>query len=62
MTADKPATATLDNISKLLQDDIRVKVAIVDIDGALAGKVIHKDKFLQVIEDGFGQWQPFGEG
>ncbi|ORZ00166.1 hypothetical protein BCR43DRAFT_484775 [Syncephalastrum racemosum] len=54
MTADKPVTATLDNISNLLQDDIRVKVAIVDIDGALAGKIIHKDKFLQVVEDGFG--------
>lgn len=32
----------------------KVKLAIVDIDGILRGKVIHKDKFFKVIEDGFG--------
>ena len=32
----------------------KVKLAIVDIDGILRGKVIHKDKFFKVMEDGFG--------
>jgi glutamine synthetase len=32
----------------------RVKVAVVDIDGILRGKVIHKDKFASALEGGFG--------
>ena len=32
----------------------RVKVAIVDIDGILRGKYIHKEKFVSAIEGGFG--------
>ena len=32
----------------------KVKIAITDIDGVLRGKVIHRDKFLSVIEGGFG--------
>lgn len=32
----------------------KVKLAITDIDGILRGKVIHKDKFLSIIEKGFG--------
>ncbi|MEO1448344.1 MAG: glutamine synthetase family protein [Bacteroidota bacterium] len=32
----------------------KVKLAIVDIDGVLRGKVIHRDKFLSVVEGGFG--------
>jgi glutamine synthetase len=32
----------------------KVKLAITDIDGILRGKVIHKDKFISVLEDGFG--------
>lgn len=31
----------------------KVKIAIADIDGILRGKVIHKDKFLSILEDGF---------
>ena len=32
----------------------RVKVAVVDIDGILRGKYIHKEKFVSAIEGGFG--------
>ena len=32
----------------------KVKVAVTDIDGVLRGKYIHKNKFLSVIEGGFG--------
>ncbi|KAI8340228.1 hypothetical protein BC941DRAFT_419850 [Chlamydoabsidia padenii] len=46
--------ATLDNIKDLLSDDDKVKVAVVDTDGVLRGKVMHKTKFLQIVDDGFG--------
>ncbi len=32
----------------------KVKLAITDIDGILRGKVIHRDKFFSVLENGFG--------
>ncbi len=32
----------------------KVKLAVTDIDGILRGKVIHLDKFLSVIDGGFG--------
>ena len=32
----------------------KVKLAITDIDGILRGKVIHMDKFLSVVDGGFG--------
>lgn len=32
----------------------KVKVAITDIDGILRGKYLHKDKFLGILEGGFG--------
>lgn len=32
----------------------KVKVAIVDIDGVLRGKYMHRDKFLSSLESGFG--------
>jgi glutamine synthetase len=35
-------------------EDIRVKVAITDIDGVLRGKYILKDKFLAAVKNGFG--------
>ncbi|CAO3590205.1 unnamed protein product [Absidia cylindrospora] len=46
--------ATRQNIEQLLINDTKVKVAAVDIDGVLCGKVINKTKFLQVIDNGFG--------
>lgn len=57
---DQPAAAlpdsplTLENVAKVLEADTKVKVAGVDIDGVLRGKIISKKKFLSVAKDGFG--------
>lgn len=42
------------DIKAELEKDRNVKVAAVDVDGILRGKIISKDKFLSVIGDGFG--------
>ncbi|MCJ1336710.1 hypothetical protein MMC09_001988 [Bachmanniomyces sp. S44760] len=49
-----PADLTLADLPKLLESDTKVKVAGVDIDGQLRGKLISKSKFLSVAKDGFG--------
>ena len=41
-------------LSRLLRDDTKVKVAGVDVDGVLRGKLISKNKFLSIASDGFG--------
>ncbi|CAD6502725.1 BgTH12-05315 [Blumeria graminis f. sp. triticale] len=45
---------TVEALPKLLEADSKVKVAGIDADGILRGKVISKDKFLGVAADGFG--------
>lgn len=45
---------TLDNVASVLQHDTRVKLAGVDVDGMLRGKLISKKKFLSVVAEGFG--------
>jgi glutamine synthetase len=42
-------------ITKELENDAKVKVAAVDIDGVLRGKVMQKSKFLSILKDGFGK-------
>lgn len=42
------------HVTKELQKDVKVKVAAVDIDGVLRGKIIQKSKFLSILDDGFG--------
>lgn len=55
MTADSPTmVATLDNIEELLKDDTKVKIAVLDMDGVLRGKMINKTRFLQTLTNGFG--------
>ncbi|KAI1018678.1 hypothetical protein LB503_005514 [Fusarium chuoi] len=44
----------IDEIKKLLARDKKVKVAGIDCDGILRGKIIHKSKFLSSLESGFG--------
>ena len=44
----------LDSLPRLLRDDTKVKVAGIDVDGILRGKLISKKKFLSVASDGFG--------
>lgn len=46
---------TFENLEDTLFHDTKVKVAAVDIDGLLRGKVMHKDKFLAVVKSGFGK-------
>ncbi|KAI9848618.1 MAG: hypothetical protein M1838_000490 [Thelocarpon superellum] len=45
---------TAAKLPQLLQDDTKVKVAGIDVDGVLRGKVMAKDKFLSVAKEGFG--------
>ena len=45
---------TVESLSTLLSDDIKVKVAGVDADGVIRGKVMSKEKFLAIAEKGFG--------
>lgn len=47
---------TLENLEENLAHDTKIKVAAVDIDGLLRGKIIHRDKFLQVVKSGFGKF------
>lgn len=55
MTADSPTVvATLDNIEELLKDDTKVKIAVLDMDCVLRGKMINKTRFLQTLTNGFG--------
>lgn len=48
------STVTLDNVADILQHDTRVKLAGVDVDGQLRGKLVSKKKFLSIVRDGFG--------
>ncbi|CAK5264679.1 unnamed protein product [Mycena citricolor] len=55
MSATTNAPKTLEELKGLLKDDIKVKVAGVDVDGVLRGKFMSKDKFLSAASsDGFG--------
>jgi glutamine synthetase len=45
---------TADALPRLLERDTRVKLAGLDVDGILRGKVVSKAKFLSVASDGFG--------
>jgi len=52
MAEDKPVT--LESLPELLKDDVAVKVAGVDVDGQLRGKLMAKKKFLSIAQEGFG--------
>lgn len=45
---------TLETLAQILANDTKVKLAGVDIDGIMRGKLISKKKFLSVAKDGFG--------
>ncbi|KAL8638247.1 MAG: hypothetical protein Q9228_004590 [Teloschistes exilis] len=52
---DPPTSrVTLEKLPSILQHDTKVKVAGVDIDGMLRGKLVSKKKFLSIAKDGFG--------
>jgi glutamine synthetase len=45
---------TAKDLPALLADDHSVKLAGVDVDGMLRGKLVSKKKFLSIAESGFG--------
>jgi glutamine synthetase len=45
---------TQDNVADILKDDSKVKLAGIDVDGILRGKIVSKKKFLSIAKDGFG--------
>ena len=49
-----PSEVTLETLPTLLERDTNVKVAGVDIDGILRGKLMSKKKFLSIARNGFG--------
>jgi glutamine synthetase len=51
---DLPSEVTLESLSELLKDDTKVKLAGVDVDGILRGKLVSKKKFLGIAKEGFG--------
>lgn len=55
MPEESPAsTLTAEQLPELLKDDLAVKVAGIDVDGILRGKLMAKKKFLSIAKEGFG--------
>jgi len=55
MNPTAKAPKTLEELRSLLKEDVKVKVAGVDVDGILRGKFMSKEKFLgAACADGFG--------
>ena len=48
------ALLTFEALRNVLHNDIKVKLAGIDVDGILRGKLVSKKKFLSVARDGFG--------
>ena len=53
-TLKPKSEVTVNSLPELLWNDSKVKIAGVDIDGILRGKLMSKKKFLSVAKDGFG--------
>ncbi|KAI4957249.1 hypothetical protein J4E86_005723 [Alternaria arbusti] len=45
---------TAEQLPELLKNDLAVKVAGIDVDGVLRGKLMAKKKFLSIANEGFG--------
>ncbi|KAI5867375.1 putative glutamine synthetase [Durotheca rogersii] len=45
---------TVEALPELLKGDTKVKLAGVDVDGMLRGKIVSKKKFLSIAKEGFG--------
>lgn len=54
MASEAPAKITAEQLPELLKEDLAVKVAGVDVDGMLRGKLMAKKKFLSIAKEGFG--------
>ena len=53
-TSEESEHVTIETLPKLLEDDTKVKVAGIDVDGILRGKLVAKKKFLSIAKNGFG--------
>lgn len=54
MPEPNPSEITAEMLPDLLKNDNSVKVAGIDVDGILRGKLMAKKKFLSIAKDGFG--------
>lgn len=54
MSPPSEETITAENVATILAHDTKVKLAGVDADGILRGKLVAKKKFLSIAQDGFG--------
>lgn len=45
---------TIESLPELLKNDNKVKLAGIDVDGMLRGKLVSKSKFLSIAKSGFG--------
>ena len=54
MPDKKKEEISLESLPTLLAEDTKVKLAGVDVDGQLRGKLISKKKFLGIAKEGFG--------
>ena len=54
MPDQNPSEITVQSLPELLKNDKSVKVAGIDVDGILRGKLMAKKKFLSIAEEGFG--------
>ncbi|KAI0345342.1 glutamine synthetase/guanido kinase [Trametopsis cervina] len=52
MASTKSAPTSVEELTKLLENDLKVKVAGVDVDGVLRGKFMSKEKFLSAVQGG----------
>ena len=53
-TSEQLTSVTTESLPQILKDDTKVKVAGIDVDGILRGKLVSKKKFLSIAKDGFG--------
>ena len=54
MSSSNTTAVTVESLPELLKNDDKVKLAGVDVDGVLRGKLMQKKKFLSIVESGFG--------
>lgn len=54
MSDQDPSNITVESLPQLLEHDTAVKVAGIDVDGMLRGKLMAKSKFLSIAKEGFG--------
>jgi glutamine synthetase len=49
-----PEKITAESLPRILENDNKVKLAGLDVDGILRGKLVSKKKFLSIASSGFG--------